>query len=86
MIPQTVAERVTTFQESDGDAEEKPKNPPLPVEPAATKAPAVVTEDDQARELLNKVAAAETTKKTGARKEQDEYEALAARFEALKKK
>jgi hypothetical protein len=36
--------------------------------------------------LLNKVSAAESTKKVVTRKEQDEYEALAARFEALKKK
>lgn len=81
-----LAESRNDFQESGGDTEEKPKNPPLPAETAASKAPAMVTEDDQARELLSKVAAAETTKKTGARKEQDEYEALAARFEALKKK
>ena len=57
----------------------------MPTEPAAAKAN-TVTEDDQARELLNKVAAAETAKKAGGKKEQDEYDALAARFEALKKR
>lgn len=77
--------RSTPRQEATGDAEVKPTEPPLPAELSAAKT-AAVTESDQARELLNKVAAAETAKKSGGKKEQDQYEALAARFEALKKR
>jgi hypothetical protein len=72
-------------QEATDEKEVKPKEPTLPAESSAKNGD-VVTEDDQARELLNKVAAAETAKKSGGKKEQDEYEALAARFEALKKR
>ncbi|KAJ9110486.1 hypothetical protein QFC19_001612 [Naganishia cerealis] len=53
---------------------------------APAKISKIITEDDQARELLQKVATAEATKKVVEHKELDEYDALAARFEALKKR
>ncbi|KAJ9127635.1 hypothetical protein QFC24_001045 [Naganishia onofrii] len=57
-------------------------------EPAETSAKMskIITEDDQARELLQKVSSAEASRKVVEHKELDEYDALAARFEALKKR
>ncbi|KAJ9119683.1 hypothetical protein QFC22_003393 [Naganishia vaughanmartiniae] len=57
-------------------------------EPADTpgKISKIITQDDQARELLQKVSSAEASRKVVEHKELDEYDALAARFEALKKR
>jgi hypothetical protein len=72
-------------QEGDGKTAITPAAIAEPAETSA-KMSKIITEDDQARELLQKVSSAEASRKVVEHKELDEYDALAARFEALKKR
>ncbi|KAJ9097262.1 hypothetical protein QFC21_004931 [Naganishia friedmannii] len=72
-------------KEGDGKSTATPAAIAQPAE-APAKISKIVTEDDQARELLQKVSSAEASRKVVKHQELDEYDALAARFEALKKR